>query len=251
MTRWTGSYDAAERRAVADGKGIFIYYRDRPEMRRDPFAAMLFDDSICERLSGYVPCLLYRSQEPNRRYLAQYGVERAPAVVLIHPDGTYHARSGPLSADQAQRFFAEAEPPGTSPILNPHIPRPPRYVWHKRLPEALAVANHDGRGVLVIYHRWGTADWRRLSSLLDQPDVARRLAGMVHCRIHTLSPWARAYITPFGAVRLPAAILVAPGGEFSVLESPLTANSFVHFIDESSRAVERAPQSLPSPLAGS
>lgn len=68
-----------------------------------------------------VRCILYSTNERDRRYAAQFGVEIPPSLILVYPDGTYHAKRGPLNHDTITQFLAESQPPGTSPKANPYL----------------------------------------------------------------------------------------------------------------------------------
>ena len=49
----------------------------------------------------------------TRETAAQFGVDEPPAYVVLHPDGTYHARSGSLTLDELSALLTAAERPGT------------------------------------------------------------------------------------------------------------------------------------------
>ncbi len=71
---------------------------DRPDVAR------LFDDTV--------NCLLDWGYPPNRQLMSQYGVTDVPAIVIVNPDGTHHARQGRMTAAQVISFVRSAKASG-------------------------------------------------------------------------------------------------------------------------------------------
>ena len=124
--RWLADYDAAESAMGESGRPLLIVFKNNRKGTPDSIGAVLRSERFANLSDRFVRCVLLRSYEPDRRYVAQFGVRRAPALILVHTDGTYHARSGDISAQQVDEFLAEAKPPGAQPQLNALIPREPR-----------------------------------------------------------------------------------------------------------------------------
>ncbi|MCH7870985.1 MAG: hypothetical protein IID33_04730, partial [Planctomycetes bacterium] len=160
--RWLGDFDTAEQCAAESEKELLILYISGRWGRESNLQQTLDSELLAAVVKGKVRCVLSRSYEPDRRYVAQYGVDRAPAIVLVHRDGTYHARTGPMTPDDVTAFLASAKPPGAVAVYNPHISRRARYQWQDAIEPALAQAAREGKPTLVVYHRTLSRDWRRL-----------------------------------------------------------------------------------------
>jgi len=243
-------YQTAERLARQSGTGILILYTNIDLTRDDPVREAVKTAAARGNAKDYVRCVLFQNNEPDRRYVAQYGVDRCPAVIAVHPDGTYHARAGAMSVEQAEGFFAGATPPGSTPKVNPYIPREPSYAWGHDLESAERTAGASGRPLLVVLDRWMTRDWRKLRSMLERREVYTRFADMVHCRPGSLWSSAGSAAARFGVRNMPAVVIVEPDGSFHVLELPSSYETIVRFSDGIRRGA--APtEANASPAAGS
>jgi hypothetical protein len=228
---WYDEYQAAERAAARSGRAIFIHYTDAEPARPDPMAGILQTPAVRERINSLVPCRLYKEHEADRRYMAQFGLERAPSLVILHPDGTFHARAGDCVADDVLAFLNQAVPPGRTPVLNPLIPRRVGDFWY----ESLSAAEHDarisGKPLLVVYYRSFSRDWSRLEPLLDDELVVARLGAIVPCRIAVGGWFPEAHVSPFGAVHLPTVVLAdAATRQANILEKPQSADSIARLL---------------------
>jgi hypothetical protein len=179
----------------------------------------------------YVRCELFKSYEPNRRYLAQFGVERAPALVVVHADGTYHALTGLMSPVDIVRFLEESSGPGAQPVRNPYISRRVEYNWHRSAESAYAAAEETGKPVLFVFHRWMSRDWSRLRKLLNRPEVYSHFSEMVHCRLSSLAPSAKREAERLEVSRWPALVIVHRDGSHYPLELPTSCEQIVRFAD--------------------
>lgn len=231
-TRWIGDYDTAERLSMKQDRPILIYFEeDRPN-----HDSRLADSIKSERLRStrddFVRCFLVRSYERDRRYVAQYGVDRAPAVIVVHRDGTYHATSRrSMSADDLMAFLKSAASPGTPIHRNPYVPHKPRFDWYDSLDAGERAARQSGRPMLVLFHRTMSRDRRRLERLLSRHEVYLRLRDLVHVRIGLFVLFQKAYITKYGALQLPAIVIAHPDGTFEALELPQSRDAVVSFLD--------------------
>jgi len=228
---WDADYCAAEARAAESGGEMLIFYRAVDQGRPDPTFDALRSDPLKQQTARYVRCSLYRSYEPDRRYAAQYGVERAPALIVVHNDGTYHARTGLTSAEQISEFLAAAQPPGATPVLNPYIPRETNYAWHSSVESAEATAQKTGQSILIVFDRWWSRDRRKLEKLLERREVYGRFARMVHCRPGSILGLGDQSMARFNVKNLPALVIVHPDGSHYVLELPTSYEAVVRFAD--------------------
>lgn len=228
---WIADFDTAEQRMRESDRELLIRFTDAAPGRPDPLQAPFASKQVKEQTRDYVRCVLVKSHEPDRRYVAQFGVQRAPAVVILHRDGTYHAQVGGTSIEEFSRFITEAKAPGLEPMINPRVPRRAHYTWHGNIAAAQRAAEPDNRSVLVVYYRRFSGDWSALQRLLSRNEVYSRFAGMIHCRIALWNPWGKTFITPFGAVNLPALVIAGSDGDGHVLEMPTSYEAIVRFAD--------------------
>ncbi len=228
---WYSDYDSAEARMNESGGDMLIFYRSVDQGLPDPTYEALCSSPLKSQTAKYVRCSLYQTYEPDRRYVAQYGVVRAPALIVVHRDGTYHSLSGATSAAKISEFLAAAQPPGASPVLNPHIPREANYAWHTSLESAEAAARETGQPILIVFDQWWSRDWWKLENLLKHREVYNRFAGMVHCRPWSILGLGDESLARFGVENTPALVIVHPDGSYSVLELPTSFEAIVRFAD--------------------
>lgn len=229
---WVTDYDTAERRARERAAEMVIYFSEDRIGTRDPLQEVLKDKALRRQLRDYVCCRLYKSHEPDRRYVAQFGVDRAPAWIVVHADGTYHQSQGPSGPEEISAFLAASSPPGRPPVINPLIPYEARYAWLEDLALAERMSEERGTPLLVVYYRRLAGDWAALERILKPREVFSRAGDMVHCRLGTPLPWMERFITGFGVLRLPALVVVRRDGGFEVLEKPLSAEAVARFLEE-------------------
>lgn len=229
--RWIADYDTAEKQMRRTERELLIWYKDPRPGRSDPLQPILKSEAVAPQIDEYVRCALFKSAEPDRRYVGQFGVERAPALVVVHRDGTYHAYGGHTSAQDVSRFLAEANPPGSPPMINPYIPRRADYAWRSDVGSAQRISAETDRPLLVVYYRRFSRDWNALKTLLRRYEVYTRLDDMIHCRIGLWNPWARTGATPFGIAKLPALVIAHGDGSYHVLEMPGTGEDIARFAD--------------------
>lgn len=233
--RWFADYEKAEAQCSKCSKPMLIWYKEARPGFPDPLRKTFRDATVRKRLHDYVICSLVRSYEPDRRYVAQYGVERAPAVILIHRNGTYHALVGRQSPDQLLALLDTADSAGSKPALDPHIPRRPRYHWLDDFGAASAEAFRTKRPMLVVFYRRWSFDLRRLDEMLQRREVYSRTTDMIHCRLSMPDNANRTLTERFGIREMPALVFVRADGDFGVLELPRSYEAVVQFVDEWSR----------------
>lgn len=236
---WLSDYQVAEERCRETGQPLLVLYK-RPGSEDDQYRTVLAAD-LDAAAGSYVRCVLSSGVEPDRRYVAQFGIERAPAVIVRHADGTFHAKQGRFTAPNAADFVHSASAPGATPTMNPLIARKPRYAWFSSLRDAGILAADTQRPLLVAYERRLTRDFSELGSLLETTEVHRRVSDMVPCRVRVWNSWSDPHDGPFGMLHLPAIILVWPDGQSDILQRPLTSDAIVRFIDDArARFADRA-----------
>lgn len=229
---WVADYDSAEKLQRADGGDMLIFYKASQPNKNHIIRKALRDGSIRTVVSNHVRCLLFKEYEPDRRYVAQYGIERAPALIVVRADGTHHALVNPACTEDVRSFLESCDRPGSKPTLNPHIPRKPAYCWLDDIEQAETMGRETASPVLVVLCRSFTRDFSELSKLLDNPEVYARLRNLVHCRPSLLFGSKKAVMERFGVTELPALIILDPEGIFFVLEKPLSSDALVSFADQ-------------------
>lgn len=251
--RWVADYGTAEARTHETEQPLLIYYKDVEPGKADDVRKLLDESPVRERIDRFVRCVLFRSYEPDRRYVAQFGVERAPALILVHRDGTYHSLTGIMDAGVILDFLAQAQPPGARPDWDPLIPRQANYRWYDDLARAKERSQESQRPMFVVFYRRLTRDWASLRGLLETREVYSRVADMVQCRVGTWQLLSGRLESSFGELELPAVVVARPGGTFRVLELPTSAASVARFIDRSlePEAALRAEPGTSSVGAGS
>lgn len=243
---WVADYDSAELRVGETGREMLILYVDPRPGESRVLQEALDTPIIKRRIRGYVRCRLFKSYEPDRRYVAQFGVERAPALIVVHGDGTYHALTGAVPADVVYNFLGGATAPGRAVALNRHIPRRASYHWHGDAGSARQASGSTGKPILFVFRRRFTRDWRRLEKILSRGEVYDRFADMVHCRLSTLNPWTKIFISEFGVLRLPALVIAHGDGTHDILETPTGYEAVVRFADQScARGATASARSAP------
>jgi hypothetical protein len=223
------SYDFAQRDAQAKNVDLVVFYKDHLDSSSGQTEDVLRHPRLASLMSGKVRCQLLTEFEPNRRFVAQYGVESAPALIVIHPDETYHVREGAVTLEQAEKFLSEAIAPGKKPTLNPAVPRTYEYRWINIYEDAVEEAKRQNRKMLVLYKWWLSADSSELIRRMDKPEVARHFANMVHCILDWDYMPNRQHMARFSADKVPALVIVNQDGSYHKLVGLASMKQIVEF----------------------
>lgn len=246
---WHHDYDSARQRARRDQASMLVYYSESRPGRGDPLQDVLRDSQVSGACSRYVRCRLYVSHEPDRRFVGQYGVTRAPAWIVIHADGSYHSRVGAAVPAEIVAFLENANPPGETPGHYAYLPSPAAIVWHTSWPAAKAASEQEQRPILAVYTRILSRDWAKLGPLIDSLEVRRAREPFVHCRMDVADPWSQHADTPFGRIRLPALVVQRWDGTHEVLEQPNSPKAMVELLRRGTSPAEN-PENQDSVQAG-
>lgn len=238
---WHYDYESAQARAGREGATLLVYYSESRPGTHDPLRDALRNPELSRGCTRFVRCRLYVSHEPDRRFVGQYGVSRAPAWIIIHPDGTYHSRTGAVSVEEVLSFIQEAQPPGQPPQGYAFLPARSGAGWPTDLPAAEAEAEREGCPLVVLYTRLLSRDWSKLEPLLDTTEVRRALSGHARCRVDIAGPWTEEAETPFGRLRLPAMIVRRVDGTSEVIERPNSARAIVQLVRREANAAAESP----------
>ena len=116
-SRWVSDFGTAERHHRRDGGSMLICYSSSGAGRSNLMLEAAEDKAVMHATDGFIRCKLFRTHEPDRRYMAQFGVDRAPAAVVVYEDGTYRAHTGLLSAGALLTFLDSEDGPRNNPMV--------------------------------------------------------------------------------------------------------------------------------------
>jgi len=231
-SQWVYSYVEAERVAADQVRELLIVYRDHLDLRSADLEEAVRGPQLAPALKKYVLCSLVSAYPPNRKYLAQFGVVAPPALVVVHTDGTYHARTEDLSPAGIAQFLTAAQPPGNQPRHDISVPRSTDYLLHAEgiYDNALEKAQRLNRQLLIVYKWWLDDESTRLIARMSRPEVAARCAGAVCCVLDWDYMPNRRHVARYGVSRYPALIVVHRNGSSDVLEGPAETDRIVAFL---------------------
>jgi len=254
MGGWVADYETAEQRVLTTDRDLLIYFKSSSKRQTDRVEEILDSASVKKTLRGFVKCKLFRSHEPHRRYVEQYGVQRAPSLILVRPDGSFHATSTVFSLDDVEAFLAQADSVGAAPDVNLHVPRTASYRWHRKIAAAQDEATKTGQPVFYVFVRPMTRDWKTLKPLLHRREVFMRTGRMVACRLSSWSKDARELAESLGIQQWPAIAICGSHGKSSILEQPAgyepicrLADTNLKLHDESAHAPVSQASAEPQP----
>lgn len=237
---WMDSYNLAEQVARSRDTDIVYFYKDHLDPQSGQMAERLEDPRVKSLLAGKVKCVLVTVFEPNAKFVAQYDVSSAPALIVVHPDQTYQAREGLMSAEQIVEFLHSAATSGEKPELNPQVPREYQYQWIGIYEDALERARRQNRELLIVYKWWLSAESTELLRRLSKPEVARHVHEMVHCLLDWDYVPNRRHMASYGVQKVPAMVIIHQDGTYHAKEGLPEIADIVRFIVNA-----RAPGKLP------
>jgi len=229
--RWYTDFDSAEAAVRESSDPLLIRYVDPKPGRRDPLDGAFDDSEVRQRLRHLVCCRLYKQYEPDRRYVGQFGVQRAPAVILVHPDDTFRAQTGRINAEELLAFLDPSAGTDQTVSRSPYIRREARFDWQGGISAVAEAVEHTGKPGLVLVYRRFSSDLDTLDEMLETHEVYSRIGHMVHGREPGWNRWARTRKTQFGEIKLPAIVLMQPGGQHDVFEMPNSSAAIARFAD--------------------
>ncbi len=227
---WINDYVAAEKQQKRTQQDMLIFYKDYLDVTSGDVHTALRTGAVKDATEDMVRCVLVTDYEPDRAYVAQFGVMRSPALIVLRSDGTYHARVGPMTEADILDLLQRARSPGDAPRRDPFIPRPVTYRWINSLPAATAEARRSNRPLLIFYKWWVSNQSLTMQRTLEEPEVGRATAGFVHCRLEYDYLPNRTVMETFGVTRAPTLVVQQPDGSYRVLDGPATADEVVRFV---------------------
>lgn len=243
--QWVYTFVEAEKLARDKEKPIFVFYRDPFDPKSGQMFETVQSPEAVALLQNMVTCTLVTEYNPNRRFMAQYNVIEAPAMTIIHPDGTYHSQNGTAGLAEIREFIQSSQPPGEKPSVDIQVPRPTDYILRAEgdYDNALAAANRQNRKLLIVYKWWLDADSTELIRRMSRPEVAARVGGAVHCVLDSDYVPNRKYVSQYGVDQYPAIIVVHQDGTADKLEGLSTVDQIVGFLSRAlSQPASRQPR---------
>ncbi len=231
------SFEEAQRRATRLGKAVFVFYGSWESTECGAMKAAIQTGMVQQHLNDKVTCDLDEIWEPNQQFVAQYGVDRFPAVVVIHRDGTYHSHVGKLNAEQLVAFLEQATPPGRSPMANPQIARKVDYHWIGDFERAVAQAKGAQRPLFVFYKSVISPESNdMLFNVLDHPQVA----GMFEHTVNAMLDWGHApnrrFMARYGITNVPGVLVIYPDGRYLAHQGRMTGAQLAAFVRQAKSA---------------
>lgn len=224
-------FETAQRLAAQQNKDLLVFYESWASTECGEMKSRLQSPRVRQELADAVVCTLEESYEPNQRFMAQYDVDRYPALILIHRDATYHHMIGIQNEDQLVSFLSSAEPPGRPPMINPQIPRRFDYQWQADHEYASNLAKSQQRPVFIFFKSVVNADCNdMLFNDLNRADVAAHFSHTVNCMLDWGYPPNRQLMQQYGVTHVPAVVIVQPDGRYLVREGRLSAAELVGFV---------------------
>ncbi|MFH0983838.1 MAG: hypothetical protein V2A79_20175 [Planctomycetota bacterium] len=234
-TQWYYSYAELEQQRLRErqqghpGRDTLLFYKDHLDAGSGRLQDILESPQIKPLITGKLRCVLIKDYAPNQRYMAQYGVDSPPALVVVHPDATYHARQGFLTVEQARDFLAGAVGPGATPKTDIQILPVSDYYWQGSYEEAVALAERQNRPLFIVYKWWLSAESTELLNRLSQPRVRSQFSEMVHCLLDWDYIPNRGFAAQYGVSKVPSMIIVRPDGTYHTLIGLPTVDQIVRF----------------------
>lgn len=226
---WNLDYDVAMRSARARERDVLVFYKDPLEPTSGQLRDHLQSPSVAPLLEQKVLCVLVPHYPPNRLFVAQFGVDQPPALIVVHFDTTYHALSGLRNVDEIRNFLETAKPPGARPNLDARLPRHPDFQYHNLFDRAREVAQQQNRRLVVLYKWWLHAESNELIHRVSRPEVMRYFRDSVNCILDWDFVPNREIMARYGVTSYPAVIIVEPNGESRLLTGLPSVEQIIKF----------------------
>ena len=238
---------ASDRSAGRPEREAFLFYKDHLDAKSGQMQDVLDSPLVKPLINGKIRAMLVTDFASNQRYMAQYGVSSVPALVVVHTDGTYHAREGLLSPEQTRGFLEGAVAPGLPPKTKIEILPVAEYHWHGSYEEAVDLADRQNRPLFIVYKWWLSAESTELlQNRLSQPRTRTQFANMVHCLLDWDYVPNRAHVAKYGVSKVPAMIVVRPDGTYHPLVGLPTVDQIVQFAVRAKSPGRYAPRNIGS-----
>lgn len=240
---WHFAYDEGLRQARREERDLLVFYKDPLDVRSGRMRDVLEDGGVLPLVNGRVRCQLVPSYAPDRAFVSQYGIDDAPALILIHPDGTFHALAGEHDAAAVRAFLESSQAPGAHPNRNPRLPQGASLEYFNSFDRAVEKAQNQNRRLVIVYKWWLQGESTELIRRFSRPDVARYFADSVNCILDWDYALNRAFVARYGVSHFPAMVIVDPNGQYRTLTGVPSVDQIIRF----ARADERSDADGGSP----
>jgi hypothetical protein len=230
---WRYRFDLAEQAARRSHLPMLVFYKDALDPGSGEALEWFNDGRVAGKLGAYVLCKLANDWSGNRAFVAQFGVQSTPAVIVVHRDGSYHATTNLDHIDSLVNFLEVARPPGAQPDLDATVPRRINYRWRSMYQPALKTAEQQNRRLLIVYKWW--LDRNSTKLILDHlrdPEVFARFSRTVNCLLDWNYVPNRAIAGKYGVDSFPAMIIVEPDGSYRTLSGLPEPGDIVAFAQQ-------------------
>ncbi len=229
---WHYEFDSAIQQARQQDKSIVVFYKDPLDPASSRVLEYLRSPAVWPLLEKKVRCTLVPFYAPNRKFAAQYGVFECPALIVVHPDGTYHALRSPQSPEAISNFLSTAKAPGDRPATNLSIPSRIGFEYFNIYRRAVEKARRQNRPLLIVYKWWVDPDSSELIRRISRPSVAEYYSKAVICILDWDHAPNRFYVSRYGISGYPALIWVQPDGSVRTLKGLPSVEQIIRFANQ-------------------
>jgi len=112
---WYTDFSRAWAHARNRGANLFVFFHSLYSDPSVSMARLLERRAAAALFADTINCRLDFSTAANRQLMGRFRIHRAPALLIVRPDGTYHARTGVVSATELTALVEAARRPGLVP----------------------------------------------------------------------------------------------------------------------------------------
>ncbi len=225
--KWNPDINVALRQARRREAGVVVFYKDPLDTRSALMRDALETSDVLQLLSDKVRCVMVPFYPPDQRFVARYGVMQPPALIVIHPDATYHALKDAVDADSVAAFLRQAKPPGARPELDAEITTPAKMQFYNVFERAGEAARKQNRRLIVVYKWWLDGDSSELIRRFTSPSVSSYFNDSVVCLLDWDYAPNRGIVADYGVTKYPAVVALDPDGAYRVLRGLPTVEQLI------------------------
>lgn len=237
---WHVAYEESVRQARRQDRDLVIFYKDPMNPSSGQMRDVLQSATVRPLLADKVRCMLVPFYEPNRRFVAQFGIVETPALIVMRADSTYHALNGLHDAETVRRFLESARVPGKQPDLDPRIPRRSGFEYYNIFERARDKALRQNRRLVILYKWWLQPESTELIRRVSRPHVVPYFADSVNCILDWDYVPNRRHLGKYGVTSFPTLVIVEPDGLFRTLRGLASVEQIIRFAVSGSSAGGKA-----------